>query len=49
MNEMTSKMVSVNVQVVQTNEKTKKNNRILLEIVRLLKTAGPMDIHLRVY
>ena len=40
LNEMAVKVISVNVQVVQTNEQTKKNSRILLSITDLLKTAG---------
>ena len=47
LNEMTGKVVPVNVQVVQTSEQTKKNNRILLSIIDLLKTAGRMGIPLR--
>ena len=35
------------IQVVQTSEQTKKNNRILLTIIDLLKTAGQMGIPLR--
>ena len=40
LNKMTGKVVPVNVQVVQTSDQTKKNNRILLSIIDLLKTAG---------
>ena len=40
LNEMTGKVVPVNVKVVQTSEQTKKSNRILLSIIDLLKTAG---------
>ena len=47
LNEMAGKVVPVNVQVVQTSEQTKKNNRILLSITDLLKTAGRMGIPLR--
>ena len=47
MNEMAGKVVPVNVQVVQTSEQTKKNNRILLSIIDLLQTAGRMGIPLR--
>ena len=47
LNEMTGKVVPVNVQVVQTSEQIKKNNRILLSIIDLLKTAGRMGIPLR--
>ena len=47
LNEMAGKVVPVNVQVVQTSEQTKKNNRILLSIIDLLKTAGQMGIPLR--
>ena len=47
LNEMTGKVVPVNVQVNQTSEPTKKNNRILLLIIDLLKTAGRMGIPLR--
>ena len=47
MNEMAGKVVPVNVQVVQTSEQTKKNNKILLLITDLLKTAGQMGIPLR--
>ena len=49
LNEMAAKVVPVNVQVVQTSEQTKKNNRILLSITDLLKTAGRMGIPLRVH
>ena len=47
LNEMAGKVVPVNVQVFQTSEQTKKNNRILLSIIDLLKTAGQMRIPLR--
>ena len=47
LNEMSGKVVAVNVQVVQTSEQTKKNNRILLSIIDLLKTAGQVGIPLR--
>ena len=47
LNEMAGKVVPVNVQIVQTSEQTKKNNRILLSITDLLKTAGRMGIPLR--
>ena len=47
LNEMAGKVVPVNVQVVQASEQTKKNNRILLSIIDLLKTAGQMGIPLR--
>ena len=40
LNEMSGNAVPVNVQVVQISEQTKKNNRILLPIIDLLKTAG---------
>ena len=40
LNEMTGKVVPVNVQVVQTSEQTNKNNRILLSIIDLLKLLG---------
>ena len=40
LNKMTGKVVPINVQVVQTSDQTKKNNRILLSIIDLLKTAG---------
>ena len=39
LNEMAVKVIPVNVQIVQTNEQTKKNSRILLSITDLLKTA----------
>ena len=47
LNGMTGKVVPVNVQVVQTSEKIKENNRILLPTIDLLKTAGRMSIPLR--
>ena len=47
LNEMTGKVLQVNVQVVQRSEQTKKNNRILLSINELLKTAERMGIPLR--
>ena len=45
--EMAGKVVPVDVQTVQTSEQTKKNNRILLSIIDLLKIAGRMGILLR--
>ena len=47
LNEMTGKVVPVNAEIVQTSEQTKKNNRILMSIIDLLKTAGQMGIPLR--
>ena len=51
LNDMTDKVVPVNVQVVQTSQQTRKNNRILLPfyclIIDLLKTAEQMGIPLR--
>ena len=47
LNEMTGNVVTVNVQVVQESEQTKKINRILLSIIDHLKTAGWMVIPLR--
>ena len=47
LNEMAGKIVQVNVQIVQTREQTKKNNKILLSIIDLLKTAERMGISLR--
>ena len=47
LNEMADKVVPVNVQVVQTSEQTNKNNRILLSIIDLLKTAGRIGFLLR--
>ena len=44
---MTGKVVQVNVQAVETSEQTKTNNRILLSIIDLLKTAVQMGIPLR--
>ena len=44
---MTGNVVTVNVQVVQESEQTKKINRILLSIIDHLKTAGWMGIPLR--
>ena len=39
LNKMAVKVIPVNVQIVQTNEQSKKNSRILLSITDLLKTA----------
>ena len=47
LNEMAGKVVPIKVQVVQTSEQIMKNNRILLSIIDLLKTAGQMGITLR--
>ena len=43
---MAIKVVPVNVQVIQTSEQTKKNYRILLSVINLLKSAERMDIPL---
>ena len=47
LNEMTGKVVPVNVQVVLINEQAKKDNRILLRSIDLLKTTVRMGIPLR--
>ena len=44
---MAGKVVSVNVQVIQTSEETQKNYRISLSVIDLLKSAERMHIPLR--
>ena len=47
LNEMAGRVIPVNIQVLQTSKQTKKNNRILLSIINLLKSDERMGIPLR--